>query len=132
MSYAFREEDYQLEDDVFWRAVCPMLCIDCVAWHHPDRCMRQFGHGQRIPQDAEPAHRVEELLGLDFRAPVHDWGARYREYLRLWEQRDQHIAEGEVRADPLSHHFHDEYDEWYRRRTRLAISHDGAQFQGMI
>ncbi|CAN1729322.1 Serine/threonine-protein phosphatase 7 long form homolog [Linum perenne] len=132
MTYAFREEDYLLEDDVFWRAVCPMLCIDCVAWHHPDRCMRQFGHGQRIPQDAEPAHRVEELLGLDFRAPVHDWGARYREYLRLWEQRDQHIAEGEVRADPLIHHFHDEYDEWYRRRTRLAISHDGAQFQGMV
>ncbi|CAN1768134.1 Serine/threonine-protein phosphatase 7 long form homolog, partial [Linum perenne] len=132
MPYAFREEDYQLEDDVFWRVVCPMLCIDCVAWHHPDRCMRQFGHGQRIPQDAEPAHRVEELLGLDFRAPVHDWGARYREYLRLWEQRDQHIAEGEVRADPLIHHFHDEYDEWYMRRTRLAISHDGAQFQGMV
>ncbi|CAN1325738.1 Serine/threonine-protein phosphatase 7 long form homolog [Linum perenne] len=49
MPYAFREEDYQLEDDVLWRAVCPMLCIDCVAWHHPDRCMRQFGHGQRIP-----------------------------------------------------------------------------------
>ncbi|CAN1776944.1 Serine/threonine-protein phosphatase 7 long form homolog [Linum perenne] len=132
MPYAFREEDYQLEDDVLWRAVCPMLCIDCVAWHHPDRCMRQFGHGQRIPQDAEPAHRVEELLGLDFRAPVHDWGARYLQYLRLWEQRDQHIAEGEVRADPLSHHFHDEYDEWYRRRTRLAVSHDGAQFQGMV
>ncbi|CAN1756361.1 Serine/threonine-protein phosphatase 7 long form homolog [Linum perenne] len=85
MLYAFREEDYQLEDDVLWRAVCPMLCIDCVAWHHPDRCMRQFGHGQRIPQDAEPAARVEELLGLDFRALVHDWGARYLEYLRLWE-----------------------------------------------
>ncbi|CAN1157693.1 Protein MAIN-LIKE 2 [Linum perenne] len=66
------------------------------------------------------------------RGTVHDWGARYREYLRLWEQRDQHIAEGEVRADPLIHHFHDEYDEWYRRRTRLAISHDGAQFQGMV
>ncbi|CAN1160646.1 hypothetical protein LINPERPRIM_LOCUS37703 [Linum perenne] len=94
--------------------------------------MRQFGHGQRIPQDTEPAAHVEELLGLDFRAPVHDWGARYLEYLRLWEQRDQHIAEGEVRADPLSHHFHDEYDEWYRRRTRLALSHDSAQFQGMI
>ncbi|CAN1757189.1 Protein MAIN-LIKE 2 [Linum perenne] len=132
MPYAFREEDYQLVDDLFWRAVCPMLCIDCVAWHHPDRCMRQFGHGQRIPQDAEPASRVEELLGLDFRAPVHDWGTRYREYLRLWEQRDQHIAEGEVRSDPLIHHFHDEYDEWYRRRTRLAISHDGAQFQGLV
>ncbi|CAN1764770.1 Serine/threonine-protein phosphatase 7 long form homolog [Linum perenne] len=89
-----------------------------------DRCTKFLG--------AEPAHRVKELLGLDFRAPIHDWGARYLEYLRLWEQRDQHIAEGEVRADPLSHHFHDEYDEWYRRRTRLAVSHDGAQFQGMI
>ncbi|CAN1807967.1 hypothetical protein LINPERHAP1_LOCUS25245 [Linum perenne] len=91
-----------------------------------------FGHGQRIPQDAEPAGRVEELLGLDFRAPVHDWGAKYLEYLRLWEQRGQHIAQGDVRPDELSHHFHDEYDEWYRRRTRLALSHDGAQFQGMV
>ncbi|CAN1160647.1 Serine/threonine-protein phosphatase 7 long form homolog, partial [Linum perenne] len=101
-----RSTKFLLDDNVLWRAVCPMLCIDCVAWHHPDRCMRQFGHGQRIPQDTEPAAHVEELLGLDFRAPVHDWGARYLEYLRLWEQRDQHIAEGEVRADPLSHHFH--------------------------
>ncbi|CAN1819054.1 Protein MAIN-LIKE 2, partial [Linum perenne] len=67
------------------------------------------------------------VRNLNLIAPVHDWGARYREYLRLWEQRDQHIAEGEVRADPLIHHFHDEYDELYRRRTRLAISHDGAQ-----
>ncbi|CAN1851612.1 Protein MAIN-LIKE 2, partial [Linum perenne] len=81
--------------------------------------------------DAEPAGRVEELLGLEFRAPVHDWGAKYLEYLCLWEQRGQHIAQGDVRADALSHHFHDEYDEWYMRRTRLALSHDGAQFQGM-
>ncbi|CAN1152765.1 Protein MAIN-LIKE 2 [Linum perenne] len=64
-------------------------------------------------------------------SPVHDWGAKYLEYLRLWEQRGQHIAQGDVRADALSHHFHDEYDEWYRRRTRLALSHDGAQFHRM-
>ncbi|CAN1790278.1 Serine/threonine-protein phosphatase 7 long form homolog [Linum perenne] len=112
MPYAFHEEDYQLGDDVLLRAVYPMMCIDCVAWHHPDRCMHQFGHGQRVPQDAEPVGRVEELVGLDFRAPVHDWGAKYLEYLRLWEQRGQHIAQGDVRADALSHHFHDEYDEW--------------------
>ncbi|CAN1762985.1 Serine/threonine-protein phosphatase 7 long form homolog [Linum perenne] len=84
-TYAFREEDHQLGDDVLWRVVTPMMCIDYVAWHHPDRCMRQFGHGQRVPQGVEPAGRVEELLGLDFRAPVHDWGAKYQEYLRLWE-----------------------------------------------
>ncbi|CAN1826744.1 Serine/threonine-protein phosphatase 7 long form homolog [Linum perenne] len=107
MPYAFREEDYQLGDNVMWRAVCPMMCIDCVAWHHPDHCMRQFGHGQRVPQDAEPAGRVEESLGLDFRAPVHDSEAKYLEYLHLWEQRGQHIAQGDMRADTLSHHFHD-------------------------
>ncbi|CAN1743845.1 Serine/threonine-protein phosphatase 7 long form homolog [Linum perenne] len=50
--YAFREEDHQLGDDVLWRAITPMMCIDCVAWHHPDSCMRQYGHDQRVPQDA--------------------------------------------------------------------------------
>ncbi|CAN1783269.1 Serine/threonine-protein phosphatase 7 long form homolog [Linum perenne] len=94
-----------------------------------DRCMEfVFGFEQRVPRDTEPAGRVEELLGLDFRASVQDWGAKYREYFLLWDQRGQHIATGEVRSDALSHHFHDEYDEWYRRQTRLALSHDGAQF----
>ncbi|CAN1744707.1 hypothetical protein LINPERHAP1_LOCUS2215, partial [Linum perenne] len=84
---------------------------DCIAWHHPDRCMRQFGFGQRVPQDAELAGRVEQLLGIDFRASVQDWGAMYAEYSRLWEQRGDHIATGEITPDAVSHHFHDEYDE---------------------
>ncbi|CAN1801925.1 Serine/threonine-protein phosphatase 7 long form homolog, partial [Linum perenne] len=46
-------------------------------------------------------------------------------------ERDQHIATGDLASDDSRHHFHDEYDEWYRRRTRMAISHDGAQYQMM-
>ncbi|CAN1759760.1 Serine/threonine-protein phosphatase 7 long form homolog [Linum perenne] len=110
MPYAYREQEYQLEADELWWAVTPMMCVDCIAWHHPDRCIRQFGFRQRVPQDAEPAGRVEELLGLDFRAPVQDWGARYLKYFLLWDQRDQQIATGEVGPDALNHH--DEYDEW--------------------
>ncbi|CAN1849434.1 Serine/threonine-protein phosphatase 7 long form homolog [Linum perenne] len=109
-----------------------MICVDCIAWHHPDRCIRQFGFGQRVPHDAELAARVEQLLWTDFRASVQDWGAMYAEYSRLWEQRGDHIATGEITPDAVSHHFHDKYDEWYKRRTRLAISHDGAQFHGMV
>ncbi|CAN1756112.1 Serine/threonine-protein phosphatase 7 long form homolog [Linum perenne] len=132
LPYASRELAYQLEPDDLWRAVTPMICVDSIAWHHPDRCMRQFGRVQRVPQDAEFQGRVEQLLGIDFRASVQDWGALFAEYSLLWEQRGAHIATGEITPDAVSHHFHDEYDEWYRRRTRLAISHDGAQFQGMI
>ncbi|CAN1842889.1 hypothetical protein LINPERHAP1_LOCUS36974, partial [Linum perenne] len=43
-----------------------------------------------------------------------------------------HIATGELVSDDWRHHFHDEYDEWYRRRTRLAISRGGAQYQMMV
>ncbi|CAN1797798.1 Serine/threonine-protein phosphatase 7 long form homolog [Linum perenne] len=132
LPYASRELAYQLEPDDLWRAVTPMICVDSIAWHHPDRCMRQFGRVQRVPQDAEFQGRVEQLLGIDFRASVQDWGALFAEYSLLWEQRGAHIATGEITPDAVSHHFHDEYDEWYRRRTRLAISHDGAQFQGMV
>ncbi|CAN1293522.1 Serine/threonine-protein phosphatase 7 long form homolog, partial [Linum perenne] len=72
LPYACHELAYQVEPDELWRAVTPMICVDCIAWHHPDRCIRQFGFGQRVPQDAELAGRVEEPLGLDFRAPVQD------------------------------------------------------------
>ncbi|CAN1743686.1 Protein MAIN-LIKE 1 [Linum perenne] len=49
MPYADRTEDFSLDGDVLWRSVTPLLCIDCIAWHHPDRCMRQFGFDQRVP-----------------------------------------------------------------------------------
>ncbi|CAN1173654.1 Protein MAIN-LIKE 2 [Linum perenne] len=79
--------------------------------------------------DLIPVHLLRLLY---FRVSVQDWGALFAEYSLLWEQRGAHIATGEITPDAVSHHFHDEYDEWYRRRTRLAISHDGAQFQGMV
>ncbi|CAN1767995.1 Serine/threonine-protein phosphatase 7 long form homolog [Linum perenne] len=63
LPYASRELAYQLEPDDLWRAVTTMLCVDSIAWHHPDRCMKQFGYGQRVPQDAELQGRVEQLLG---------------------------------------------------------------------
>ncbi|CAN1800895.1 Serine/threonine-protein phosphatase 7 long form homolog [Linum perenne] len=126
MPYADRALEYALHGDLVRRAVTPMLYIDCIAWHHPDRCIRQFGFEQRVPQDAEPAGHVEELLATDFRSSVSDWRTKYRQFVSHWGQRDQYIATGDLAFDDSRHHFHDEYDEWYRRRTRLAISHDDA------
>ncbi|CAN1251298.1 Serine/threonine-protein phosphatase 7 long form homolog [Linum perenne] len=85
LPYASRELAYQLEPDDLWRAVTPMICVDSIAWHHPDRCMRQFGCVQRVPQDAELQGRVEQLLGIDFRASVQDWGALFAEYSLLYD-----------------------------------------------
>ncbi|CAN1127575.1 Serine/threonine-protein phosphatase 7 long form homolog, partial [Linum perenne] len=112
--------------------ITPLLCIDCIAWHHPDRCIRQFGFDQRVPQDPEPAGHVKGLLAADFRSSVTDWVAKYQQFVLHWEQRGSHIATSELVSDDSRHHFHDEYDEWYRRRTRMAISHAGAQYQMMV
>ncbi|CAN1760032.1 Protein MAIN-LIKE 2, partial [Linum perenne] len=87
-----RTHDFALDGDVLWRAVTPLLCIDCIAWQHPDRCIRQFGFDQRVPQDPEPAGHVEELLVADFRSSVTDWRAKYQQFVLHWEQRDRHIA----------------------------------------
>ncbi|CAN1243308.1 Serine/threonine-protein phosphatase 7 long form homolog, partial [Linum perenne] len=81
MSYADRAPEYALHGDLVWRAVTPMLCIDYIAWHHPDRCIRQFGFEQRVPQDAEPAGHVEVLLATDFRSSVSDWRTKYRQFV---------------------------------------------------
>ncbi|CAN1777323.1 Serine/threonine-protein phosphatase 7 long form homolog, partial [Linum perenne] len=70
MSYAHHTAEYALDDDSLWRAVTPMICVDYIAWHHPDHCIRQFRFDQRVPKDAEPAGRVEELLAVDFRSSV--------------------------------------------------------------
>ncbi|CAN1243921.1 Serine/threonine-protein phosphatase 7 long form homolog [Linum perenne] len=132
MSYADHTEEFALDGDILWRSVTPLLCIDCIAWHHPDRCIRQFGFDQRVQQDPEPAGHVESLLAEDFRSSVIDWVAKYQQFVLHWEQRGSHIATGELVSDDWRHHFHDEYDEWYRRRTRLAISRGGAQYQMMV
>ncbi|CAN1768058.1 Serine/threonine-protein phosphatase 7 long form homolog [Linum perenne] len=81
MPYVDRAPEYALHGDLVWRAVTPMLCIDCNAWHHPDRCIRQFGFEQRVPQDAEPTGHVEELLAAYFISLVSDWRTKYRQFV---------------------------------------------------
>ncbi|CAN1811590.1 Serine/threonine-protein phosphatase 7 long form homolog, partial [Linum perenne] len=63
-------------------------------------------------------------MAADFRSSVSDWRTKYRQFVSHWGERDQHIATSDLASDDSRHHFHDEYDEWYRRRTRLAISND--------
>ncbi|CAN1841306.1 Protein MAIN-LIKE 2 [Linum perenne] len=92
MPYADRTEEFALDGDTLWRSVTPLLCIDCIAWHHPDRCIRQFGFDQRVPQDPEPAGHVKGLLAADFRWSVTDWVAKYQQFVLHWEQRGSHIA----------------------------------------
>ncbi|CAN1851989.1 Serine/threonine-protein phosphatase 7 long form homolog [Linum perenne] len=108
MSYADHTQDFALDGDVLWRAVTPLLCIDCIAWHHPDRCIRQFQFDQRVPHDSEPAGHVEELLAADFRSSVADWRSKYQQFVLHGEQRDRHIVTGEMVSDDSCNHFHDE------------------------
>ncbi|CAN1774456.1 Serine/threonine-protein phosphatase 7 long form homolog, partial [Linum perenne] len=92
MPYADRTEEFALDGYILWWSVTPLLCIDCIAWHHSDRCIQQFGFDQRVPQEPEPARHVEGLLAVDFRSSVTDWVAKYQQFVLHWEQRDRHIA----------------------------------------
>ncbi|CAN1137009.1 Protein MAIN-LIKE 2 [Linum perenne] len=71
--------------------------------------------------DHIPVHLLQ-LIGDPRVASTYSWGSAVLAWLYKWEQRGSHIATGELVSDDWRHHFHDEYDEWYRRRTRLAIS----------
>ncbi|XP_059315841.1 serine/threonine-protein phosphatase 7 long form homolog [Lycium ferocissimum] len=96
-----------------WMSRCPLIHMDIVEYHTPDRMLRQFGYVQNIAAatDWEHGHYVR-----DERADVDDtWRLHMQQQVQSWDVRMTSLAV--VGHDTLIH----VYMEWYMRITHIII-----------
>ncbi|KAH9615492.1 hypothetical protein KSS87_020945 [Heliosperma pusillum] len=90
-----------------------------VEWHFPNRCTRQFGWQQMIP---EMGSTCTSLHGISRKG---DWSGNYetmhQESIAKWENRMSKIVEPGLPFCGLMS-FDDEYFEWYNAITRRIIT----------
>lgn len=109
-----------------WRALVPLIRLEIVEWHQPDRVMRQFGCQQFIPR---PAFWSEELHKVDKRKNVDgDWVTYYQPLIDCWGDRSRRVVTSppmpvmtrlDLSVDSM-------YMVWYSRITRRWMCVAGA------
>lgn len=99
-----------------WCAVVPLICIEVVEWHQPDRVMRQFGMQQFIPRPPFQDLRLHRVVKNSNREG--DWRTYFRVFIQTWNDRiNQTVASGPCDVtQPLG--FQSDYLVWYRAITR--------------
>jgi hypothetical protein len=75
-----------MRDFRIWFARVPMIYYWIVAWHYPDRVMRQLGYYQSIPPP--PPHSWTELQRLNKFThggrTIVDWRNKHAQYVEKW------------------------------------------------
>ncbi|KAH9608613.1 hypothetical protein KSS87_000731 [Heliosperma pusillum] len=108
-----------VQDQVEWTVIAPLICFEMVEWHFPNRCTRQFGWQQKIPEMGSTCTR---LHGISRKG---DWSGNYetmhQESIAKWENRMSKIVEPGLPFCGLMS-FEDEYFEWYNAITRRIIT----------
>ncbi|XP_059310745.1 uncharacterized protein LOC132062123 [Lycium ferocissimum] len=97
-----------------WTARGPLIHMDIVEHHAPDRVLRQFGHVQNIPAAThwEHYHYTRDERSIDSAA----WRARMHQEVNAWNARMTTLAA--VGHDTPVH----EYMTWYMHITRTLIA----------
>ncbi|KAH1205149.1 Serine/threonine-protein phosphatase 7 long form [Glycine max] len=100
-----------------WTCVMPMICLNVVEWHQPDRVMRQFEPQQPI---LGPPLQPSNIHGLTLKGKSgHNWRRLSQLALNEWnshyERRFQLMP---PQVGPLS--VNSEYMKWFRRNGRLS------------
>ncbi|CAI0383834.1 unnamed protein product [Linum tenue] len=97
---------------ILGRSKTMLICFDKAERHLPDRCLRQYGMFQPVPEDVP--RWVRKSRGVDGGV---DLSGKMESELNEWASRHLHIVEG---SDAI---MDDEtvYMEWYLRITRKVV-----------
>ncbi|XP_050881504.1 protein MAIN-LIKE 2 isoform X2 [Lathyrus oleraceus] len=95
---------------ILGRSKTMLICFDKAERHLPNRCLRQYGMLQSIPDDVERWERKSR--GVDGGV---DLSGKMESELTEWMDRQLHIVDGDEGVDES------EYMDWYMRITRKFI-----------
>ena len=87
-----------------------LICFDKAERHLPNRCLRQYGMPQSIPEDVERWER--KTRGVDGGV---DLSGKMESELSEWMNRGDHIVDGDEGVDES------EYMQWYLQITRKFV-----------
>ncbi|KAL5794267.1 hypothetical protein ACOSP7_002861 [Xanthoceras sorbifolium] len=95
---------------ILGRSKTMLICFDKAERHLPDRCLRQYGMLQAIPEDVP--RWVRKSRGVDGGV---DLSSKMEAELNEWADRRLHIVEDDENVDES------EYMQWYFRITRKVV-----------
>lgn len=101
-----------------------LICFDKAERHLPDRCLRQFGMNQTIPEDVQKWERKSR--GVDGGV---DLSLKMESELNEWAHRRLHIVEAEEDVEES------EYMQWFLKVTRKLVGRPipiSSEFQRMV
>jgi len=87
-----------------------LICFDKAERHLPDRCLRQYGMLQPIPEDVE--RWLRKSRGVDGGV---DLSGKMESELNEWMDRQIHIVDGDDGVDEGG------YMQWYWKITRKVV-----------
>ncbi|KAK9276265.1 hypothetical protein L1049_005796 [Liquidambar formosana] len=108
---------------ILGRSKTMLICFDKAERHLPDRCLRQYGMPQSVPQAVERWERKSR--GVDGGV---DLSGKMESELNEWLDRRLHIVEGDEGVDES------EYMQWYLNITRKFVGRPvpiSSEFQKM-
>ncbi|XP_057966151.1 uncharacterized protein LOC131156465 isoform X2 [Malania oleifera] len=88
-----------------------LICFDKAERHLPQRCLRQYGMQQAIPENVKPWERKSR--GIDDNI---DLSKKMQKEINEWLDRGQHVIHGN-----LQNHSDEAYMQWYLTITRKFI-----------
>lgn len=101
-----------------------LICFDKAERHLPDRCLRQFGMHQTIPEEVSRWER--KTRGVDSGV---DLSGKMESEVSEWASRHFHIVEAEEDLDE------GEYTNWFSRITRRLVGRPvsiSSEFQRLV
>ncbi|XP_022842150.1 protein MAIN-LIKE 2-like isoform X1 [Olea europaea var. sylvestris] len=115
--------EFILNQLILGRSKTMLICFDKAERHLPDRCLRQFGMHQTIPEEVQRWER--KTRGVDGGV---DLSGKMESELNEWSYRRFHIVEAEEDLDE------NEYKHWYLKITRKLVGRPvpiSSEFQRM-